>query len=125
MNPLVGVLLAFGSATALKGKGHEAGSVITKVIEMLEDNKVKIADDLAAAETEQAAYSQYCDDEAGAREYAIKTAARSIGDLEATILDCKAQTKAADDEISTLGTEIANKDGDINAITTVRKMEKA
>jgi len=48
---------------------------------MLQDNKVKIADDLASEEKEQAAYGQYCDDEAGAREYAIKTAARSLADL--------------------------------------------
>merc|ERR1719158_1725068 len=126
MTPII-FILGLGSVAGMQGKGHDSqqASVIAKVIEMLQDNKVKIADDLAAEETEQAAYAQYCDDEAGAREYAIKTAARSILDLEATIADAKAQTKAADDEIATLGTEMANKDKDIGAATTVRMSEKA
>jgi hypothetical protein len=50
------VCALLGSAAGLQGKGHDAGSVVAKVIEMLQDNKVKIADDLAAAEKEQAAY---------------------------------------------------------------------
>lgn len=125
MAPLICIILGLGSAAGLQGKGHDSGSVIAKVIEMLMDNKVKIADDLAAAEKEQAAYSQYCDDEAGSREYAIKTATRTMADLDAAVLDCTAQTKAADDEIATLGTEIAAKDGDIASATTVRSKEKA
>lgn len=122
---LFSVLLGLGSATRLQGTGHDSGSVVTKVIEMLLDNKAKIANDLANEEKEQAAYSQYCDDEAGAREYAIKTAARSLADLEATILDCKAQTSAADDEIATLGTEMATKDKEIGAAAAQRMKEKA
>jgi len=116
---LVAVLISSASAN------NDQGSVIQKVIEMLSENKVKIADDLAKEETEQAAYSQYCDDEAGAREYAIKTATRTINDLEAEILDCKAQTAAADDEIATLGTEMAGKDSDLGAAASQRSKEKA
>merc|ERR1719158_299469 len=126
MTPII-FILGLGSVAGMQGKGHDSqqASVIAKVIEMLQDNKVKIADDLAAEETEQAAYAQYCDDEAGAREYAIKTAARSILDLEATILDAKAQTKAADDEIASLGTEMAAKEGEITAASLQRSKEKA
>merc|ERR1719387_576053 len=127
MTRLLCLLLGVGSVAAIQGTGtgHDAGSVVAKVIEMLMDNKAKIADDLAAAEKEQAEYAEYCDDESGAREYAIKTAERSILDLDATILDAKAQTQAADDEIATLGTEMAAKEGEIGAATAQRMKEKA
>merc|ERR1719387_1237547 len=127
MTRLLCLLLGVGSVAAIQGTGtgHDAGSVVAKVIEMLMDNKAKIADDLVAAEKEQAEYAEYCDDESGAREYAIKTAERSILDLDATILDAKAQTQAADDEIATLGTEMAAKEGEIGAATAQRMKEKA
>jgi len=112
-------------AIAKNVKGTDSTSVIQKVIEMLQDNKVKIAADLAAEETEFAAYSQYCDDEQGARAYAIKSATRTITDLSAEILDCKAQTTAADDSIASLGTEIASKDQDLSSANAQRATAKA
>lgn len=119
------LIAAFASGSDTNGRANGGASVIQKVIEMLQDNKMKVQDDLTKEEAEMAEYSKYCDDEISAREYAIKTASRTMTDLQATIIDAKAQSAAAADEISTLGTEIAAKDGEIGAATTQRMKEKA
>merc|ERR1719421_1754733 len=69
----------FGAATVV------SGSAVQKVIELLEDNKVKIANDLAAEEKEMAEYTDFCDKESSDKGYAIKTATSKIEDLTAAI----------------------------------------
>merc|ERR1719159_2272456 len=82
-------------------------------------------DDLKAEEVDMAEYSQFCDDEQSAKAYAIKTAAAKINDLNAVIDDAAAQVAALDDEIATLGTEIAGKEQDMAAATSLRNKEHA
>jgi len=115
------LLSTLGGAVA----GRADGSVVQKVIEMLQENKVKIMADLKAEETEMAAYSQFCDDDITAKGYAIKTAARAIVDLDATVADAKAQSNAAEDEIATLGNVMAEKDRELSEAAAARKAERA
>merc|ERR1719240_1663546 len=65
-------------------------------------------------------YTTFCDDELKEKGYAIKTAEREIGDLSATIEDSKATIVEKEDEISTLGTEIAGKEGELHKATEAR-----
>merc|ERR1719335_982923 len=88
-------------------------SPVQKVIELLEENKIKIANDLAAEEKEMAEYSKFCDDESTAKGYALKDAARKIEDLKAVIADCESKIPMYNDEISTLGSEVADKDSQL------------
>jgi chromosome segregation ATPase len=99
-------------------------SPVGKVIELLQDNKAKVAADLAAEADEMAQYSEYCDKTASEKGYAIKTAASKIADLMAAIADGEAQITALADEISTLGTEMAEKERQLVAATQERKAQK-
>jgi hypothetical protein len=51
---------------------------VQKVIELLEENKVKITNDLAAEEKEMTAYTEFCDKESSEKGYAIETATRTL-----------------------------------------------
>merc|ERR1719171_3289407 len=53
---------------------------------------------------------KYCKDEMREKGYSIKTAARSIVDLNAKIQDSSATIEATGDEISKLGTQIADQE---------------
>merc|ERR1719213_993762 len=107
----------FGAATAV--------SPVQKVIELLEDNKVKIANDLAAEEKEMAEYTDFCDKESSDKGYAIKTATSKIEDLTALIEKCTTKIPAYADEIATLGTEVASKQKQLLEATELREKEKA
>jgi len=102
-----------------------AVSPVQKVIELLDENKVKIANDLAAEEKEMAEYTDFCDKESSDKGYAIKTAASKIEDLTATIEKCSTKIPAYEDEIATLGTEVAEKQKQLYEATELRKKEKA
>jgi chromosome segregation ATPase len=100
-------------------------SPVQKVVELLEENKMKIANDLSSEEKEMGEYAKFCDDESTTKGYAIKDAARKIGDLEAVIVDCNSKIPMYEDEVATLGSEVAGKDKDLYEATEVRKKEKA
>jgi len=105
--------------------GSQSASPVQKVIELLEENKLKILNDLGAEEKEMAEYSEYCDTESSDLGYTIKTAVRKIGDLEATIEDCSTKIPAYEDEVSTLGSEVAAKTKQLYEASEVRKGQKA
>lgn len=105
--------------------GAAQSSPVQKVIELLEDNKVKIANDLAAEEKEMAEYTDFCDKESSDKGYAIKTATSKIEDLTATIEKCSSKIPAYEDQIATLGTEVASKQKQLYEATELRKKEKA
>jgi chromosome segregation ATPase len=107
------------------GASASQDSVIQKVVEMLQENKLKVVETLKQEEAEMAEYTTYCDDEISAKGYAIKDATMKMADLNAVIDDAYAQIKALEDEIATLGTEMAGKESDISATTDVRKKERA
>merc|ERR1719310_1208499 len=69
-------------------------------------------------------YSDYCDTEMSERGYSIKTAERKIMDLTASIEDAVAQIESFKDEIATLGSEAAGKEGQLATATEERKAEK-
>jgi chromosome segregation ATPase len=100
-------------------------SPVQKVVELLAENKAKVAKDLEAEGAEMKEYSDYCDTEASERGYSIKTAERKILDLTASIEDAEAQIVSYKDEIATLGSEAAAKEAQLAGASTERKAEKA
>merc|ERR1719161_1458308 len=71
-----------------------------------------------------AEYSEFCDDESSEKGYAIKTAIRKMDDLKAVIEDCSTKIPAYEDEVSTLGSEVAAKTKQLYEATEVRKGQK-
>jgi len=113
----IGLLFAFLSTAAVA----DAVSPVQKVVELLEDCKGKIEKDLAAEAAVMEEYTTFCDDELKSKGYAIETATREIGELEAAIADGSATSIAMADEIATLGTEAAAKSKELYDATAVRK----
>merc|ERR1719316_71152 len=72
-----------------------------------------------------AEYSEYCDTESSDLGYTIKTAVRRIGDLKTVIEDCSTKIPAYEDEVSTLGSEVAAKTKQLYEASEVRKGQKA
>merc|ERR1719265_2025813 len=66
-------------------------------------------------------YSTFCDDELKDKGYAIDTAEREILGLDATVESSNAQIAALADEISTLGSSMAAKNGELYDATKVRE----
>merc|ERR1719443_21543 len=105
--------------------GSAMKSPVQKVIELLEENKVKITNDLAGEEKEMAEYADFCGKESSEKGYAIKTAVAKIADLQAIIEECSMKIPAHEDEVSTLGTEVAAKEKELAEATELRSKEKA
>jgi len=100
-------------------------SPIQKVIELLEENKVKISNDLAAEEKEMTEYADFCDKESSEKGYNIKTAVSKIEDLKGTIEECTLKIPGLEDEVSTLGTEVADKQKQSDEAKALREKERA
>lgn len=108
-----------------QGKSDNAGSPVQKVIELLQANKVKVQQDLDAEAKEMMAYSEFCDTETSEKNYALKTATRKIADLNAAILNGNSQVAGLTDEVSTLGTEMAEKERKLLEANAARKSGNA
>jgi len=102
-----------------------AVSPVQKVIQLLGECKAKVAKDLAAETAAMEEYTTFCDDEMKEKGYAIETSGRELGDLAATIEDSKATISTKADEISTLGTFIAGKEGELHQATEARNAKNA
>jgi len=106
--------------------GHAEGvSPVQKVIQILEENKVKVTNDLAGEEKEMAEYTDFCDKEASERGYAIETAARTIEDLKATIEECNARIPARESDVEKTANDVAAKTRQLHEASELRKKEKA
>jgi len=105
--------------------GSQAGSPVQKVIELLQENRIKVQKDLEAEGKEMAEYATFCDDESKDRGYAIQTATRKIQDLEAAIQNGDAQMLGLNDELVTLGTEMGQKERQLAAANAERKMQRS
>jgi len=117
------VLLLVCVVGAAAGKGGD--SPVAKVIELLQENKMKVQADLDAETKEMVEYSEFCDKESSDKAYAISTAESKILDLNAAIADGEGQVASLNDEVATLGTEMAAKESKLADVTGERKAKKA
>jgi len=112
------ILLAFAGLVAATEV-----SPVQKVIELLGECKAKVAKDLAAETKVMEEYTTFCDDELKEKGYAIETATRELADLAAAIDKDTAVSMAKADEIATLASTIAAKEGELAEATKARASE--
>jgi DNA repair exonuclease SbcCD ATPase subunit len=98
-------------------------SVISKVIEMLESEKGKVAEDIKAEAAEMETYFDWCDDEQKDTGYEIKTATRKSEELLAKIADRTASIHALDEEIMELAEEITERNEEMDEANALRKKQ--
>jgi chromosome segregation ATPase len=108
-----------GCAAAVKD------SPVAKVVELLQESKMKVKTDLDAESKEMAEYSEFCDSEISEKTYSIKTSTRKLAELNAAILEATAQVSSLDDSIATIGSQMAEKEAQLIAATDERTKEKA
>jgi len=101
----------------------QAVSPVQKVVELLGECKAKVQNDLDAEAKAMNEYTAFCDDELKDKAYAVETAGRTINDLSAAAENARAQIATLTDEISTLGSSIAGKDGELAQATSVRNAQ--
>merc|ERR1719321_1409819 len=124
MNPVSQVILSL-LVLVPASNAVATRSPVQKVIELLEDNKVKISNDLAAEEKEMTEYADFCDTESSEKGYNIKTAISKIEDLKAIVEENTLKIPGLEDEVSTLGREVADKQNDLVEAKKVRDAERA
>merc|ERR1719265_2237902 len=70
-------------------------------------------------------YADFCDKESSEKGYNIKTAVSKIEDLKGTIEECTLKIPGLEDEVSTLGTEVADKQKQSDEAKALREKERA
>jgi hypothetical protein len=101
------LVLLFGMALS------EQVSPVQKVIELLDELKAKVKADFDAEAASMEEFNSWCDSELSEKGYAIKTAAREIGDHKAAIESATATISAKEAEIGELGTAISTKEKEL------------
>merc|ERR1719171_2920845 len=109
---------------AAKTEHKEQGSVISKVIEMLDKEKGKIAADIDAEGKEMTEYFNYCDDVQKETAYYIKEATRKIDDATAKIEDRTAQISSLEEEVEELASEMAERSEEMDKEVLLRKKQQ-
>jgi len=104
---VIAVLFACTSAFSDNSHDKSKDSVVTKVVQMLAEEKDKIGEDLKAERAQMDEYLNFCHREEDEKNYQIGRSNRKIEDLTALIEDNSAQIEALDEEIADLGTEMA------------------
>jgi len=103
--------------------GVIAATPTGKVIELLDELKGKVENDLATEEKAMGEYTEYCDDELTEKGFAIKTANREIAGFKAAIEDAAGKYEKNTAALEELGADIAQKQEDLAAASKVRKGE--
>jgi len=98
-------------------------SPVQKVIQLLDELKVKVENDLANEAAGMEEYTNWCDEEANTKEDAITSSKRTIQDLQATIEDSHATIQSLTSEIDELTGKISTSESDLSKATSIRDNE--
>merc|ERR1719262_48990 len=118
--PMILILLI--TAGPLVASGAKL-SPVQKVLQLIDDFAAKVTKE---AEEESKAFDEYakfCDDEATAKEYAIKDSKEAIEEFTATITDSKAIIETEDSKVSDLSTKISDTESELSNAVSVRNKE--
>lgn len=109
-----------GTEASLARSDLKGSNVIAKVIEMLENEKGKITEDLIQERASMEEYFEYCDTEKSDKQYAIKIATGKIEDLAATIEQANGQIEELNNEIVEISGDIKDKEGELDKAKALR-----
>jgi len=83
-----------------------------------------VVSDLAAEEKAMAEYADFCDSETSEKGYEIKTATTKVTKLTAEIEDGEAQIASYNSDVAAIGTQISEKEKQLDEAEVVRASEK-
>jgi len=116
-------LLAVGACSTLDGTSDT--NPLAKVLDLMDDLKAKI---IAEGEAEAKAYDEYlqwCQNSVQESGFAIETATKEKGELEAKITELTAEIEESGTKTEDLASAIASNEGDLKAATAIREKEYA
>jgi len=116
-------LLAVGACSTLDGTSDT--NPLAKVLDLMDDLKAKI---IAEGEAEAKAYDEYlqwCQNSVQESGFAIETATKEKGELEAKITELTAEIEESGAKTEDLASAIASNEGDLTAATAIREKEYA
>merc|ERR1719335_1079317 len=117
--PALLVLFLASPAVASRAKV----SPVQKVIQLIDDMHAKVTKEAAEESKVFEEYAKFCDDEATAKEYAIKDSKEAIEELTATITDSKAIIESEDSKVGDLTTKISDTESELSNAVAVRNKE--
>jgi len=112
---LVLAVLALGSASGV--------SPVQKVVQLIDDMAVKVKKDLDATSAEFEEFAKACDDEATAKDYAIKGTQEEIEALTATADDADAKIASLEAKVEDITTKIGDTEGELASAMSLREKE--
>jgi hypothetical protein len=111
---------AFVASLAVPAMG---ASPVGKVIELINELKVKVQNDLDAETKAMAEYTTFCDDESTQKGFAIKTAESDIEGYKAVIEETTGTIAQLGAAIEAAGSEAASKTSELQSATKIRENE--
>merc|ERR1719454_1478444 len=100
-------------------------SPVQKVVQMIEEMGVKVQKDLDAMGAEFEEYAKFCDDEATAKDYAIKSSDEEIEALTATVEDATAKISELEAKVEDLSGSISATEGELAKSVALREKQHA
>jgi len=117
------VVQAACPASALSAKARV--SPVQKVIQLIDDMAAKVTKERDEAAKTFEEFAKYCDDEATAKDYAIKDSKEAIEEFTATITDSKATIETETAKVGDLATKISDTEKEVSTTSSVRAKERA
>jgi len=118
--------LAVVALLLLVASGHSAAvSPVQKVIQLIDDMAVKVKKDLDQTGEEFQEYAKYCDDEATAKDYAVKGTKEQIESLQATVDDTSAKILSLESKVEGLTGKISGAEEELATAISLRSEEHA
>merc|ERR1719434_32607 len=96
--PMCALVVLLAAAPALGGRI----SPVQKVIQLIDEFAAKVTKEAEEEAKVFEEYAKYCDDEATAKDYAIKDSKEAIEELTATVTDSKAVIESEEAKVSDL-----------------------
>merc|ERR1712062_687322 len=119
---LVGLLTA-GSSLAANSQAQT--NPLAKVLDLIDELSAKIVKE---GEAEQKAYDEYlqwCQNAVQETGFAIETATKEKGELEAKLVELAAEIEASSSKVEDLAAAIATNDADLSSASAIREKEAA
>jgi len=116
-------LLLLVAAGPLAASGAKL-SPVQKVLQLIDDFAAKVTKEAAEEAKVFEEYAKFCDDEATAKEYAIKDSKEAIEELTATITDAKASIDTETAKVGDLSTIVSDTEAELSASVALRAKEK-
>merc|ERR1719265_169867 len=90
---------------------------------MIEEMAVKVKKDLDSTTTEFEEYAKFCDDEATAKDYAIKSSNEQVAALTATVEDAAAKIAGLEAKVEALSGSISGTEAEVAKAVSLRAKE--